>query len=375
MMEAALSPKGTPRIPAVICYEGIFIRDHWPQITSHPWWYRESPSLEHQRAWRQDLLDHTSYDWFTLPMHYTEEDRRYLSVSVEGDHALLSDDREGTKRPIPRPSIGGWSSSKGIASVHPEVSADTAEEVACRIEIPGVWRAEEIAETGKNVLAQELIHGDWRDRFPICHVASPLWLTYGLWGFETMMVKVATQPDLVTYACSRFLTLQLRAIAVAAALGARGIWIEDCLTDMVSADAYRALNVPFLNEMITEIRSRGMKSIYYFCGDPRGKLDSILSLGADALSFEESKKGFTIDTASLAEQVDGRSTLLGNLDAIGVLERGTEVELRTEIQRQLQAAKRNRNRFVMSIGSPVTPGTAADRVRLYCDLVHELGRM
>jgi hypothetical protein len=28
----------------------------------------------------------------------------------------------------------------------------------------------------------------------------------------------------------------------------------------------------------------------------------------------------------------------------------------------------------MSIGSPVTPGTPVERVRLYRDLVHELGR-
>jgi len=29
----------------------------------------------------------------------------------------------------------------------------------------------------------------------------------------------------------------------------------------------------------------------------------------------------------------------------------------------------------MSIGSPVTPGTSVERVRLYCELVRELGQV
>ena len=71
--------------------------------------------------------------------------------------------------------------------------------------------------------------------------------------------------------------------------------------------------------------------------------------------------------------VQGRCALLGNLDAMGVLERATEDELRDEIRRQLSAGRRNGARFIMSLGSPVTPGTSVRRVRLYCDLVRELG--
>jgi len=73
------------------------------------------------------------------------------------------------------------------------------------------------------------------------------------------------------------------------------------------------------------------------------------------------------------ERVNGRLTVLGNLDAIRLLEKGSEAELRAEIARQIAAGRRNGSRFIMSLGSPVTPGTTVDRVRLYCDLVHELG--
>ena len=79
-----------------------------------------------------------------------------------------------------------------------------------------------------------------------------------------------------------------------------------------------------------------------------------------------------VDINELAEYIDGRCTLFGNLDAIGVLQDGSEAQLRDAIAEQIAAGRRNRNRFVVSLGSPVTPATPVDRMRLYCDLVHEM---
>ena len=144
------------------------------------------------------------------------------------------------------------------------------------------------------------------------------------------------------------------------------------MTDAVSPRAFARLNVPMLRLLAGEIRALGMQSIHYFCGNPSDRWDELLSTGADALSLEESKKGFDIDIEDVVERVQGRTALLGNLDAIGVLQDGSEDALRAEIARQLAAGRRNEGRFAMSLGSPVTPGTPLERVRLYCDLTHEL---
>ena len=187
------------------------------------------------------------------------------------------------------------------------------------------------------------------------------------------MLMVATRPGLVEHACERLLAGAIVQVREAAVLGAAGIWIEDCMTDMVGPRAFGRLNVPFLRALTDEIRGLGMKSIHYFCGNPAGKWDLLLATGADAISLEESKKGFNIDIDDVVDRVQGRLAVLGNLDAIGLLENGSEAELRAEIARQIRAGRRNGSRFVMSTGSPVTPGTSPDRVRLYTDLVHELG--
>ena len=187
------------------------------------------------------------------------------------------------------------------------------------------------------------------------------------------MTVIATRRDLVKYACRRFLTSSIRSVHQAASLGAAGIWIEECLTDMISPETFASLNVPCLSPLVEEIRGAGLKSIYYYCGDLAGKWEQLLSVGADALALEESKKGFLIDIEEVVERARGRCAVLGNLDAVSVLQDGTEVELRAEISRQVAAGRRNGSRFIMSLGSPVTPATSVTRVRLYCDLAHELG--
>lgn len=144
------------------------------------------------------------------------------------------------------------------------------------------------------------------------------------------------------------------------------------MTDMVGPPAFAALNVAHLRPLVEAIRAAGLKSIYYFCGDPTGKWEMLLDVGADALSLEESKKGWAIDVEDVVERVQGRCAVLGNLDAIGVLQDGSEAALRAEIARQIAAGRRNGSRFLMSLGSPVTPGTPVVRVRRYCELVREL---
>ena len=65
-------------------------------------------------------------------------------------------------------------------------------------------------------------------------------------------------------------------------------------------------------------------------------------------------------------------TVFGNLASWEALERASDDDLRAEIARQIRARRRNGNRFVMSIGSPVTPGTSLAQLNRYCELAHTL---
>lgn len=374
-IEAAFSENGTPEIPAVFCYEGIFVRDHWKQLNPYPWWYNQAPDIEKQMSWRREMIRRTRQDWLILPMCYPRRRRQHLRIEERGEEAFLIDSRTGRRDKLTKPEVAGWSVNGGLHSVKRDHLAKSLSEIDELVPVyPGSLTGRAMSD-GRYDLASSMLEEFGADLYPIRHVSSPLWCTYQVWGFEGMMTMIAERPDLVRHACRRFLARSIRDIHEAADMGATGIWIEECMTDMISPDAFASLCVPFVRSLVDEIRSVGMESIYYFCGDPAKKLEHLLSVGADALSLEESKKGFRIDISEVAQEVKGRCALLGNLDAINLLPSATEEQLRAEIIRQIDAGRQNGNRFIMSLGSPVTPGTTVKRVRLYCDLVHELGTL
>jgi uroporphyrinogen-III decarboxylase len=187
------------------------------------------------------------------------------------------------------------------------------------------------------------------------------------------MMMIATRPELVHHACDRFFERCLQDLQKAVSLGAKGIWIEDSFTDQISPAHFESLNLGYLYKLIEKIRSLDLNSIYYYTGDPTGKWELITGIGADAFAFEEAKKGFTIDIEDIIDRVNGRAAVFGNLDAIQTLPNASEDRLRHEIKRQIAAGRKNNNRFVMNIGSPVTPATSVERVRRYVEMVHELG--
>ena len=372
-IEAAFSEDGTPEIPAVICYEGIYVRDHWDQLTDCPWWYIYSLDIEEQVAWQRDVIERTGQDWFWLPAFVSRDERASTALEERPDGVFRIDRCTGREERLVRPQVGGWSPGGQLQSIRPARPAASPEEIDRMLPLPDESDLAAFRSDGRADLAGVLLREFGEQLFPFCHVASPLWGCYGLWGFEGMMTMVAERPDLVEHACRRVLARSKQGVRMAAALGAAGIWIEECMTDMVSPAAFASLNVPFVREVVEEIRSAGMRSIYYYCGNPAGKWDLIFSVGADAVSLEESKKGFTIDIEEVVDRAGGRCAVLGNLDAIVLLAHGSRGALRAEISRQIAAGRRNRSRFITSLGSPVTPPTTVGRVRLYCDLVHGLG--
>lgn len=370
---AALSPEGTPEIPAVIPYEDIFGRDHWGAVTRHPWWYMFSPDTAHQLAWRRDAIAAVGQDWFELPLWRTADERALLAIEERANGVYLLDRARGAVRRLTPPRIGGWSPGSTVESIRPDPAPRSRDDVDELVPSP-TGDPTAVLRDGRGDLAADLLAEFGADLAPMAQVSAPLWSCYQLFGFEGLMEAIAMDRALVAYACGRLLDRAVFRIRQLAALGVAVIWLEECMTDLVSPDAFLALDVPYVAELVGEIRALGMASIHYYCGNPAGKWEHLMAAGADALALEESKKGFVVDIEDVVEHVGGRCAVLGNLDALHLLEHGDDDALRAEVARQIAAGRRNGSRFIMSLGSPVTPGTTLERVRRYCDLVHELGR-
>jgi uroporphyrinogen-III decarboxylase len=367
-IEAAFSSDGSHEMAAVICYEGIYIRDHWTQLTSCPWWYKYEPDIERQMIWYRDVMEKTGQDWLVLPSFYTSEQRRALTIDVRENGVFLVDRSDGEEKALKAPIIGG----EIITSGEKNSMINTPEEIDRFFEAEKKHRKSKMMPIEGKELASRLIQKYRKEKYFLYHVSSPLWCCYQLWGFEGMMTRLITHPDLVEYACGCFLTQCIQQVQTAKFLGADCIWIEECFTDMISPEMFETFNMPYVRPLIEEIRRAGLKSIYYYTGNPAGKMNMLIDSSADALAFEESKKDFLTDIIEIAEIVNGRCMLLGNIDSIGILQDADADGLKAEITRQAGAAKINKNRFVFSIGSPVTPDTPVEKVRFYCEHIHKI---
>ncbi len=372
-IEAAFSLEGADEIPAVICYEDIFIRDHWSRLISKPGWYIESPFNKHQNLWRREAAKAIGQDWFILPIGNPDDKYLQLSIQEQNGAVFLYNKLTGSRKELKEPIISGklvyGGKSDNLVNL-----PQTKEEFDLWFETFKKYDKE--LETKNYFSLPQQILSNWgKVLYPIHYIESPLWLCYGVWGFEEMMLKIVDNPDLVHYACKCFTENFLDYINILSRIGVKAIWIEDCMTDMINSYHFKKFNLSYLRRITEEISLLGMKSIHYFCGNPKGKEALLLDTGADAISLEESKKDFDIDIESIVEWINGKMVVLGNLDSIHILENGSEDELRAEVLRQINAGRKNGSRFIMSLGSPVTPNTPVSKVHMYCEIVHELGNL
>ena len=369
-IQAAFSKESTNEFPAVICYEDIYIRDHWQKLIKCPWWYGIDTNINNQIMWHSEIISAIGQDWFYLPRGYTKEDRENINIIQKPDGIFRVDKRTGEERRLYEPKIGGecyqdWNKSQTPA---------TPEEIDYIFWDDIQDKPEDIIKAGRNDLPERLLNGVCAGLSPLVHVSSPLQDCVSIWGFEGFMLMLNDNPELIKYTCGLIISLMEKGILELKIRGAETVWIEECYLDMISPGMFKEFNMPYITQVVEMIRAAGMKSVYYHTGDPAGKLKQILEIGADAVSFEESKKYFTINIEDIVDEVQGRCTVLGNLNATAFLPVCTTDELRTEISRMIIAGRKNKNRFIVSMGSPVTPGTSVEKVRLYCDFVHEIGK-
>ncbi len=361
----ALRGSGGPGA-AVIPYPSIFLRDHWEEVTDQPWWHEHYGTFAQRTAALEAMARTTGSDWIHVGECPSADWRERHEVVVRDGDMFLRESGTGEMQALSRPPVSGRQYQSSLVPSRVRSIEDVAR---C---IPVTPSAERDAAGRLDFIRHVKAH--LGDRFcVVAAVPGPLWVTHGLFGFTAMMTNLIEKPELVETAVRRIADEQIQRVGAYARAGVDCVWIEDCMTsaDLISREHFQRFHAPRVKEIVARITAAGMNSVYYFCGDPWDRLEDILGTGADAVSFEESKKGFQIDIEDLVGAVGGRAVVLGNLDAVGILEAGSPGDLRREVARQLAAGRRNGS-FIASLGSPVTPATPVERVRQFTDWVREL---
>jgi hypothetical protein len=239
-------------------------------------------------------------------------------------------------------------------------------------EVP-VRAAGELLNTGAYDLPRRVL-ADYGDRYFMCFImGTPYLQWYYTLGYQGLMCIQRERPGLFHYMLQRRLAQEVEVVKAWATVGIHGIYAEEAFTaaDSISARNYRefvqAYNRPFFEQM----SQSSLLVVYQVCGDVLPRIEDILGCGADAVSFEESKKNWRTDFAEIVSCVAGRQTLFGNIDSIRFGLNGTMDEMAAEVSRQASFRGRARG-FVAGIGSPFPLETNPRQVDMLVHTAHSI---
>ncbi len=202
------------------------------------------------------------------------------------------------------------------------------------------------------------------------HTGTPFWGGYHVLGFTGLMRMVRENPALLEKLLARVMHNRIADIRAMAEAGLRCVFIEECLTgaDMLSVGDFKRLVWPFLRDMVEAAVDMRMQVVFYFTGEPVGRLEYLAQLPAHALAFEEDKKNIRIELGEIRSVIGPGKALFGNLDVV-MLRDADRATLAAEIAAEAACAGEP---FVVSMGSPATLDTPPERVSWLTEIAREL---
>jgi len=362
-MLAAMEGAGVTEFPVVLPYMGILLRDHWDEVTDVPWWTRASGDIEANLRVARDLQAELSVDWVPAQRSRSREWRARHEVRMRGDRPFLVDRLTGTENEIVREPPGGIQVPRTENRVH---SIDDIDRL-----VP-LCPAQQIVEGGSLDYAAAVIEEFGDEHFIVSSIDAPFWRMNGYFGLHDMMTSLIEHPDRAEHLLERVTVASLEELKAYSEIGIDGVWVECAYSsaDMISLEHFRRFAAPYLERQIRLINELGMKSICYYCGDASDRLEHLVEMGPTCIALEETNPKYVNEIDEIDRVIDGRVCLFGNVDSIGVLQNGSREEMAAEIERQLDVGRR-KGRFVMSLGSPVTPSTPLAKVAEFVGLARE----
>jgi uroporphyrinogen decarboxylase len=150
------------------------------------------------------------------------------------------------------------------------------------------------------------------------------------------------------------------------AAGAQAVQIFDSWAGMLAPDDYARWALPYVQQMIKEVRRAADAPIIYFARDAWGAADSIRECGADVISIDW-RVPLDVARATLGNDL----AVQGNLDPATLFAPWSVLQERVD---SVLARAGDAPGHVFNLGHGVLPQTPVDNVRRVVDHVHERTR-
>ncbi len=360
---SALAGQPAP-LAAGVAYPEIPFRDTFCAAQGLPWWLIEEGEPSRLNPPARRYLEQVGCDWWSALWTRPRRERKQEEYLQEGDRSFVLNHATGEKRELFPP----WQPRSPEEHSEPRPLLSDEEYLEARHVVPA---EQQIAE-GWWDLARETVADLGRDYFLYSYTSVPFPLSF-VKGFEQTMLELAGGGEFLHRYAQAVVQDQREYFRAMAQVGIRGLWMQDYYSgaELLSRSHYRDVVLPHGQDLVAEAHRVGLVVIHCFMGNAEDRADLVAAMGADVLLFEEGRKGYGNDLAALAAQVQRpQAVLMGNLASEEVLAHAPEEILRAQVRRIVEVGKRW-GRFLFSTGSPPTPDTWLDRIRLATDVARE----
>jgi MtaA/CmuA family methyltransferase len=214
---------------------------------------------------------------------------------------------------------------------------------------------EEGPRMGNRLRAVQLLRGKTAgERLTEGWVEGPCAEAADLRGINRLMLDFFDDPgfvrdlfDLVTELGIRFARAQVRA-------GAELIGIGDAAASLVGPELYREFVWPHERRLVEAVQQAGARVRLHICGNINAILEQVASLDVDILDLDS-----MVSVAEAREKCGQKQVLLGNIDPVRALQRGTPASIANalrECHRQAGAA------YIVGAGCEVPRGTPRENL-------------
>lgn len=132
----------------------------------------------------------------------------------------------------------------------------------------------------------------------------------------------------------------------------------------LGSDAYEQFILKWEKQYIDEIHALGCPTIYHNCGEIMELVDSYKQLGSDVIEpFSPVPLG-DADLAKAVDQIQGEYSIIGGVDQVNVLQKGTKDEVVEATLTLMEAGKKN-GPFIAQSADFLEYNTPTENVELF----------
>jgi len=226
---------------------------------------------------------------------------------------------------------------------------------------------ENILEKGRMPVvlkALEILKEKYGDHIPIMgHVNGPFSLASNLTEPTKMMMMVLRNPDAIPEFCKIAVDVIAEYANAMFDHGADLVVVEDMIAsvDLLGPAFYVQFAVPYEKELISKLKG---PNILHICGDADPVIEDMLSTGTDCISLDSKANGENAIAIS-----KGKAAVMGNVDALKALMRGTPEDVRANTMESIMAGA-----DLVAPGCSISPLTPDANIKVMVDTVKKYNK-